>query len=848
MSNSLRITGLASGIDTDTTVKQMMRPYQMKLDKMKQERQITEWKQEIYRDLIGTINTFKSSYFDVLKKDTYILSPNNWSTFEAKTTDTTNSIVLTPGATALSGDYTIDVASIAKKACQTGTTNINVKQVGGSLTFPVVIDSTNDTLTIDRTQIVLENKTYSSMHELAAQINSKMASTEGGTKLSNTVKAVVSDDGNNIVMKRLLYITSENNSLTVTSSDNKEFNIKLGEGKYTMDELAEAINSKLAVTRAADGSMIPEGFMAKASEDGLSIKYTNGGTDNRSYAIDNKPMVDSTGIGAASNSVSNPTVNRDTLSYDRRIIQNINDILTFNINGTRTTITLNTGDYTNDANAYASLVSQINNNLANIDVPGAVDGSKMYSDEDNYKLKAYIDEDGKLTFESTTDYQISMTGNAAATLGMPSTFAINQTQNDKMSALIDGEVKFTINGQTFHYDFDTDSADSSNADDIVVGAKNMTIKKIIDEIAVKANVDITYSELTRKFTVSTKDTGYDQVINAVDDEIAPGDKGGEFLNTLFGISNRIDIRGEDAKVTITNPRNEVNTLHYSNNTFVLDDVNYVLNKEGTGPITFSVTPNADKAVEKIRNFIEKYNSMIDEISEKITESRPKISKYDGYYLPLTDEQKEEMSDDDIEKWKKLAKQGLIKNDSNLSNMLHNMRRAFYDTVEDAGLSFSELGLSTSSDVAEAGKIIIKDEQKLRDALINNPDKVMDLFTKTSDIKYSPDHTNYNNRYDDIGIFHRINDIMQDNVRTIRDSSGRKGVLLEKAGIKGDYSEFNNYLYKQFAEQDEKIDAFIDKFADIEERYYQQFVQLETAMNTLNSQSNWLMQQLGMGSQ
>lgn len=847
MSNVIRMTGLATGLDTDTTVKQLMQPYQTRLDSLKQDRQITAWKQDIYRDIIGSINTFKSTYFDVLKRDTYILSSKNLSTFAATTTDTTNSVVLSPGASAINGDYTVNVGNIAKKASQIGTTNINVKQVNGSLTFPVVIDSSNNILTVDGKQVTLENKTYSSLYSLASQINSKLAATDDGSDLTDTVKAVVSSDGKNIIMKHLTEISDSNNTLTVTTADNKSFSITLDKGKYTMDELAASINSKLAGSKASDGSTVPDGFKAVVSDDGMSVVYTDGGTDNRGYHIDSKATVDSTGIGAGSTSVSNPSVSGDTLTYDRRIIQGVNDALTLNINGTRTIVNLTPGDYTNDANAYASIAQDINNQLANVDVPGTTDGSKMYTDASNYKLKAYIDGDGKLTFKSTTDFQVSMSGSAAATLGMPSTFTVNQTVNDDMSTLVNGEVKFTINGQTFHYNFSSDTTDSTNPDDVIVGAKSMSIEKIIDDISAKANVDITYSELTRKFTISSKDTGYDQTINASDEEIAAGDKGGEFLKNLFGMGSMTDLRGEDAEVTITNPRNETNTLHYSTNTFSVDDVNYTLNKETTGPITFSVTSNTDNAVKNIKDFIDKYNTLIDDISSKVNESRPTTSKYDGYYLPLTDEQKKSMSDDDIKAWEEKAKQGLIKNDSNLSNMLNNLRKALYDPVENAGISLTQIGLSTSSDYTEGGKITITDEQKLRDALTNNPDKVLDLFTKSSDTAYSPDHTNYSQRYNEEGIFQRISDIIDDNVRTIRDSNGNKGILLEKAGIKGDYSEFSNIFYDQLKDQDQEISDFTDKMSDIEDRYYTQFTQLETAMQQLNSQSNWLMQQLGMSS-
>jgi len=834
MSSNLRITGMATGMDTDTTIKQLMNPYKIRLDKMKQDKQIMQWKQEIYRDIIGSVNTFKSTYFDVLKTDSYMLSSKNFSTLQATTTNTTNAVTMTPGATALSGDYEIDVTNIAKKASVLGTKNVNIKQVSGEINFPVVINSNNDKLVIDGKDVTLDKKVYSNISELVSTINGKLVSTDDGTDISKLVKAVVNSD-NNIEMKRLTVIDSNNKNVSVTVGG-KTFEITLSESNYSLDELASAINSKLSVARAKeDGSSIPNGFIAQVSADDLKVEYA-GGSDNRNFTITSKPIINSENI--ADPNKSNPTIfNGDTLSYDKRIIAGINDVLTLNINGTRTNITLSEGDYTSDANLVESIAADINSKLTTVPAPG---GGVMFNDVNTFKLKAYKDIDGKLSFISTTDNQISMSGNATTTLGMSSTFRVNQTLNDKISGIVAGEVKFTINGEVFHYDFSQEEDNSTDPNDLIIGGKNKTIRDVLSEISVRANVDISYSELNRKFTINSKDTGEDQVINA-------SDNSGSFLGTLLGTGTITDVKGEDAEIKITNPKGESNTLHYANNTFSIDDVSYVVNKEGQGPIIFSVTADPEKAITKVKDFIEKYNEMVGKIRDKVNESRPKSGEYSGYYLPLTDEQKSEMSEDSIKLWETKAKEGLVKNDSYLNNMLTNLRKVFYDSVENAGITLSEIGIGSSSDISQAGKIVINDEQKLKDTLLNNPDKVRDLFIKTSNTSYTADHTNYSTRYKESGILQRINDVLQDNVRTIRDSSGKKGVLLEKAGIVGDFSEYNNILYNQMKDQDKRILDFSDRLTDRENRYYIQFSKLESAMNSLNSQSSWLAQQLGTAS-
>ena len=62
-SASKGMSGLASGLDTESLVKEMLSGTQSKIDKQEGLKQQTEWKQEIYRDLISQINTFQKGYF-----------------------------------------------------------------------------------------------------------------------------------------------------------------------------------------------------------------------------------------------------------------------------------------------------------------------------------------------------------------------------------------------------------------------------------------------------------------------------------------------------------------------------------------------------------------------------------------------------------------------------------------------------------------------------------------------------------------------------------------------------------------------------------------------------------------
>ena len=125
---------------------------------------------------------------------------------------------------------------------------------------------------------------------------------------------------------------------------------------------------------------------------------------------------------------------------------------------------------------------------------------------------------------------------------------------------------------------------------------------------------------------------------------------------------------------------------------------------------------------------------------------------------------------------------------------------------------------------------------------------MRLFSNKSNIAYSPDNDSDQRqiRYRESGLVHRLSDILQDNIRTRRDKNGRKGTLIEKAGIVGDASERVNLVDDQLKDMNKRIDAALERMYRVENRYWEQFTALETALQRMSSQSMWLMQQFGGG--
>ena len=112
------ISGMNSGLDTESLVKSMMSDIQTKIDKQEQKQKVLEMQQEQYRDVVDKINEFKDKYFSVTGEKSLVLS----STFKSTTTESTSSAVKAVSTSdAVEGSFDVIVKELASEAKFTGT-------------------------------------------------------------------------------------------------------------------------------------------------------------------------------------------------------------------------------------------------------------------------------------------------------------------------------------------------------------------------------------------------------------------------------------------------------------------------------------------------------------------------------------------------------------------------------------------------------------------------------------------------------------------------------------------------------------------------------------------------------
>lgn len=294
-------------------------------------------------------------------------------------------------------------------------------------------------------------------------------------------------------------------------------------------------------------------------------------------------------------------------------------------------------------------------------------------------------------------------------------------------------------------------------------------------------------------------------------------------------------------------------VEYSSNNFTINGVNF--NAKSTEVSTVTINSNSEEILNKVKEFVEGYNKIVDKMNLLVGEK-----KYNSF-KPLTTEQKEVMSEKDIELWESKAKSGLLKGDDILSRSIQSMRSGLYGKVEGVTGSYdhiTNIGISTEKYVSGSmgGKLII-DELELRKQIENDASGVMDLLFKQPTEELSSDDSDLSQsqiseKRAQSGIITRIYDNLTAGMKDIVDKSGlgNEADILRKvrAKITADFviGGSKSRIDKQITQFNERMDSLTEYLSNKESSYYARFSAMEQAMQKSTAQSGWLSQQFGGG--
>ncbi|MFL0269669.1 flagellar filament capping protein FliD [Candidatus Clostridium radicumherbarum] len=479
------------------------------------------------------------------------------------------------------------------------------------------------------------------------------------------------------------------------------------------------------------------------------------------------------------------------------------------------------GDNSKDLpNLTAYINNQISNNTS---LNGKVSASYVQDASGNNYIK----------FNTLTTSAIQITSTGVSDIPSLNTNFVSASTNTKLTSLdstlnTNLSLNINYNGKAITVNLDN-SATGKNG--------TATINDLITAIKTATGGQVTgnFDDMTGKFTLQTVNTGSNAGLSIT----------GNSLTSALGFTGSPSSQGLDAIVKITPPgASTPTTITENSNNFTLNNISYSLTAAGTSTIT--INTNTQGVHDKIKAFLDKYNAIIDKIQTKLNE------KKNSDYPPLTDTQKSSMKDSDITAWNAKAQQGILRNDNNLQKLLSDLRSAFVSPVTDAtGKNVSSvyfgsygsgaIGIDTpngANTVTDGDKISISDDNKLNNAILNHGDDLIKLFTNVA--------TDNNGKqiFNQSGIFQRINNVLQNNVG-YTGTTFNSAILTKYANVQDDYSisggAGTNTLPDQIYYKQVMITKMTDAMTTKQEQYYQQFSQLETAMNTLNAQQAQLSQ-------
>lgn len=831
LNSKLRFSGLSSGLDTDTIIQQLMNIEKMKVNKVRQDRTLLEWKRDDYRSIINSLRSFQDEFFNSIKSSTNFRSASAFASFDT-TSDNPSIATVTAGAGATPTTHSLYVNQLATAAKVTSTTAISGTAIGSMDISDFSLQGKQINITLDGVKKTINLEDYAGIGDLQTKLQSAIDAAFGKTG-GGASKLEVLTSGNKIEFKAGLdgstfdisepinnfisalgfandqqnYIAGKDITVTDNTDLNGKFKIKLDgtEKEITLSGLSSASSLddvKTAMQNAIDSDFGAGNVIVSLNGSKLEILSQNG-----------QPIVLSS---STTNNILNKLGFSTGASVTATSFANINfsgnekgKTFALKINGTEKLIELS-GDHADINSLQADIQSQLGGTNVSVNVSG---NKLVFASSDGSKIifkQGPVDALSKLGFASTdnTSNKISL---SASLDSIESQFT---TPVDFDAA---ANVQFSINGTVINLNKTFAQASINDVISAINGSN--------------AGVEMKYDSLNDKFTLTSKKTGASESITITDTDPTDG------LLKSLGIEQANVQAGKDAIFKLDGIEN----MQRSSNEFSISGVNYVL-KSDASPATevkITVNTNADNLVEKIKNFVGKYNEVIDKINGELSEKRERD------YTPLTDEQKESMKDEDIKKWEEKARSGLLKNDDLLGSVVSNMRRALSDMVSGVSTSLSKIGITTGT-YEMKGKLII-DETKLKAAIKDNVDGVVQLFTQDSQYSYNDglsDSAKRKSRYQEVGLANRLYDILQDNIRTIRDDGGKKGALLEKAGIAGDITEFDNIMNDSMKVKDKLINNLLDKMINKENDLYRKFTAMEKALSEMNSQSSWLSQQFG----
>lgn len=800
--NANIISGLGSGLDTESMIEGLVQSYQQKITGLQQDRTKVQWKQEAYQSVSDKMVEFYRTYMSFAYN-----SPTNLfsSSFF-------NSAVKTSAA----GEFANLVSAVGKSNSEIVLNSVT--QLAKAARYTT---SGTDALINNSNITVSGGKITATGAAMVEQTH--MSELEG----SLTLKYGGNDQTVSIDLGAL--------ELMGSNSD--------GTGKLSPDKLKEAINKQL------EKQTLKVGENNKTADQCIEVTVSEKGEISFSDKTDGKNSVTVTGASGKLSSAltAAPDGNSGTIQIKQEVVDN-----TTTSKSTAEALTGKTVTVTLDGKTKTFTLGEEGKPFSTLQEV-ADDLTKQVNDAFGVGVTVEF-KNNTLSFQVAEGSSLSVTSEASEALGLGKSGltsyvnagkTLGELLGDKMGGLTgqdktskevtevkqsDGTVTYKdADGHKVDKDgyFLNDKGEKTERYDLTINGKTVgsftkddSLDRVMNTINNSdAGVKVQFSKTTGQFVFTAKETGAAGRI-----EIENGSLGA----AIFGEVNQNTANyteGQDAKFSVT-----VNgkTMELSRSTNAVEIDGMTLNFKGTfntdpakpgEPVTFTSETDADTIVDAVKKMVEDYNKILDSVKD-LYGTRPLTQGNGKGYEPLTAKDAEDMTETEIKNYEEKAKTGLLYMDSDLSSLYNSLRGVL---TKNSGL-LKSVGLSTEY---SNGKTSLKlNETALRQALAENPESVKDAFVSSTENGGATD-----------GLMAQMKQVVD---RYAGTSGATKGILIEKAGSKySPTAALNNTMLDKMNDIDKSIQKWQDKLSDRVDYYTNKFTQMEVLLQQMNSQSSAL---------
>ncbi len=360
-----------------------------------------------------------------------------------------------------------------------------------------------------------------------------------------------------------------------------------------------------------------------------------------------------------------------------------------------------------------------------------------------------------------------------------------------------GSSKITINGE------DIEISANSKISDVVNRMKEAGVNASFDEKNGRIFVSAKKSGAANDFTITTDGLDSAKALAALGLDTANGAK-------------RID--GSDAEIWVNGAQftSESNTFAINGMTITANAITgTTYDPTESNAVSTTVGVDAQGIYDKVKDFLSQYNSLINEMTSLYNADSAKG------YEPLTDEEKDQMSDTEVEKWEEKIKASLLRRDNTLSGVMSVMTQAMSQGVEVNGerLYLSDFGIKTMGYLNAAKNEhnayhIDGDEDDANTS--GNTDKLMAAIAEDPD---------------------KVIEFMQGLSKNLYEAVDQK---MKSTTLSSIYTVYNDKeMASEYSDYTTLISKWEEKLKDQEDYYYKKFSAMETALAKLNSQTSSL---------